>query len=128
MGNPGEYRRRAVTEQQTVPLVRVADVRKVYGHTRALDGADLSIGPAEIVGLIGHNGAGKSTLMRVLVGLTKPDSGELRIRGRAVGPDFDLAAARALGIRIAFQELSLAPALRVFENVLVAQPWLGGWG
>jgi ribose transport system ATP-binding protein len=103
-------------------------VAKRYGHTQALDGADLALMPAEILGLIGHNGAGKSTLMRVVTGLARRDGGELEVCGRVVGADYDLAAARALGIRIAFQELSLSPTLAVFENVLVSRPALRGRG
>lgn len=110
------------------PLLRLSRVTKRYGHTQALDGADLSIKPAEIVGLIGHNGAGKSTLMRVITGLTRPDGGEIEVSGRTVGDRYDLATARALGIRIAFQELSLSPTLAVFENVLVSRPALRGRG
>lgn len=110
------------------PLLRLTGVAKRYGHTQALDGAGLALMPAEVVGLIGHNGAGKSTLMRVVTGLTRPDRGEFEVCGRVVGPDYDLASARALGIRMAFQELSLSPTLAVFENVLVSRPALRGRG
>lgn len=102
----------------TAPLVRLERVSKRYGRTRALAGADLEVMGGEVLGLVGHNGAGKSTLMRVLVGITKPDEGQLTIEGRDVdelSPD----GARAGGIRIVFQELSLSPDLRVFENVVV---------
>lgn len=109
-------------------LLELADIRKQYGVTKALDGVSLSIGRGEIVGLIGHNGAGKSTLMRVIVGLAKPDSGGLRFEGEDVGARYTMQASRALGIRIAYQELSLAPELKVFENVLVNAPAVAGWG
>jgi ribose transport system ATP-binding protein len=110
------------------PLLRLTRITKRYGYTQALDEANLALMPAEIVGLIGHNGAGKSTLMRVVTGLTRPDGGDLEVSGRLVGSDYDLAVARALGIRIAFQELSLSPTLAVFENVLVSRPALRGRG
>jgi ribose transport system ATP-binding protein len=109
------------------PLLRLRGVEKRYGHTQALAGADLEVRPGEIVGIVGHNGAGKSTLMRVVAGITAPDAGTVEVDGRreeAYGP----AAARDRGIRMVFQELSLCPSLRVFENVLVSRPGLAGRG
>ncbi|MFD0773297.1 ABC transporter ATP-binding protein [Streptomonospora algeriensis] len=55
---------------------------KTYGEVRAVDGVDLRIAPGEVVALLGPNGAGKSTTVDMLVGLTKPDSGEVRVFGR----------------------------------------------
>lgn len=109
-------------------LLHVRGVRKRYGNTQALDGVDMAIRPAEIVGVVGHNGAGKSTLMRVIAGLTPPDSGAVEMGGWSGEGRYDLARARALGIRIAFQELSLCSTLRVFENAIVAHRGLAGRG
>lgn len=109
-------------------LLRLSEICKQYGVTKALRGASLSIARSEIVGLIGHNGAGKSTLMRIIVGLTKPDSGEMTFAGDDVGVSYTMQMSRRLGIRIAYQELSLAPELKVFENVLVSAPSVAGRG
>jgi ribose transport system ATP-binding protein len=106
-------------------LLRLRDVSKRYGRTQALDGADLDVRRAETLGLVGHNGAGKSTLMRVLVGLTTPERGEVELDGRRV-ERWSPEAARAAGVRIVYQEGSLCPDLRVFENVLVSHPGIGG--
>ncbi|HLI59053.1 MAG TPA: sugar ABC transporter ATP-binding protein [Solirubrobacteraceae bacterium] len=108
------------------PLVRLERVSKRYGRTRALAGADLEVNAGEVLGLVGHNGAGKSTLMRVLVGITKPDEGQMKIEDRHVD-DLSPEGARAAGIRIVFQELSLSPDLRVFENVVVGAEIPRGW-
>ncbi len=54
---------------------------KTFGTTRALDGLDLSVAPGEIHGYLGPNGAGKSTTIRVLLGLLRADSGEVRLLG-----------------------------------------------
>jgi ribose transport system ATP-binding protein len=113
---------------QGVPTLQLSGVSKNYGKTQALAGVDLAIGPGEVIGLVGHNGAGKSTLMRVICGQTVPDTGDASIGGHPVPSGAPLTEARALGIQIAFQELSLAPTLRVFENTLVARPALAGWG
>src|SRR5215207_8897047 len=54
---------------------------KTFGETRALDGLDLSVRSGEVHGFLGPNGAGKSTLLRVLLGLIRKDSGEVRLLG-----------------------------------------------
>src|SRR5581483_6562140 len=96
------------------PLLALRDVAKRYGRTQALAGATLDVGSGEVVGLVGHNGAGKSTLMRVVVGITSPDAGLIELDGAPVQAGWSPARARAAGIRIVFQELSLCRTLRVF--------------
>jgi ribose transport system ATP-binding protein len=108
-------------------VLELSGISKTYGVTRALADVSLTIPPGEIVGLIGHNGAGKSTLMRVIVGLTKPDSGSVTVGGVVAGGGYSMHESRARGVRIAYQELSLAPELKVFENVLIAAPAVAGW-
>jgi ribose transport system ATP-binding protein len=105
------------------PLLALTAIMKQYGPTRALDGVDLALYPGEVVGIIGHNGAGKSTLMRVVMGLTQPDSGTVSAadRGEVTG-GYSIRAAHDLGFRIVFQEGALAPSLRLFENAVVARP------
>src|SRR5665647_3010143 len=110
------------------PILELTDITKQYGVTKALAGVSMKIRRGEIVGVIGHNGAGKSTLMRVIVGLTRPDSGSICFGGQSVGPKYSMQAGRALGVRMAFQELSLAPSLKVFENVLLNGASVAGWG
>ena len=52
-----------------------------FGDKTAVDGVDLDLGPGGIVGLLGPNGSGKSTLLRMLVGLVRPDRGEVSVGG-----------------------------------------------
>src|SRR6476469_10972254 len=62
----------------------VVDVRglvKTFGSTRALDGLDLTVVPGEVHGFLGPNGAGKSTTLRILLGLIRQDSGDVRLFG-----------------------------------------------
>ena len=54
-------------------------VVKTFGATRALDGLDLEVTTGEVHGFLGPNGAGKSTTIRILLGLMRPDAGELRL-------------------------------------------------
>ncbi len=105
------------------PVIRLDGVSKSFGATRANDDLTLAIRPGEVVGLVGANGAGKSTLMRLICGLTRPDSGRIAIGGIAVDLDhFSPNAARAHGIRIVHQELSLCTNLTVAENFMLEEP------
>ncbi|GAA1848823.1 ABC transporter ATP-binding protein [Pseudonocardia ailaonensis] len=63
--------------------VAIRGLVKAYGAIRAVDGVDLEIGRGEVVALLGPNGAGKSTTIDALLGLTRPDEGEVRLFGRS---------------------------------------------
>ena len=65
-------------------LVEMKDIVKTFPGVRALDNAQLTLYPGEVLGLLGENGAGKSTLMNVLGGVYKPDSGSIKIDGQEV--------------------------------------------
>jgi general nucleoside transport system ATP-binding protein len=98
------------------PLLSVVDVTKRFGTFAANDSINLDLYPAETHALLGENGAGKSTLVKMIYGLLKPTSGELRWNGKKV----DLAGpseARTLGIGMVFQHFSLFDNLTVAENV-----------
>ena len=92
----------------------------------ALSGVDLSLDRGEVHALIGENGAGKSTLMSVLAGLLPADEGTMEIDGAAYAPSSPLDA-RARGIALIHQELSLFPHLSVAENIMMGiEP--SAWG
>ena len=93
---------------------------KRYGHVTALDGADFDLLRGEILAVIGDNGAGKSTLIKALSGALVPDSGEIRLDGQRVrlGSPMD---ARRHGIETVYQELAVAPALSVTENLFLGR-------
>jgi ribose transport system ATP-binding protein len=94
-------------------------VGKSYGATKALRHADLDIEAGEVHVLMGSNGSGKSTLSKIVAGSVRPDTGEILLDGKPVsisGPQ----AARALGIAIFYQELSLAAHRTVAENICLA--------
>ena len=63
------------------PAISTRDLRKQYRHIPALDGVSLQVPEGMIYGLLGPNGAGKSTLIKMLVGASRPTSGEVRILG-----------------------------------------------
>lgn len=68
-------------------LIEVAGLVKSFGRHRALDALDLAVNRGEVHGFLGPNGAGKSTTIRILLGLTRADSGSARIAGRDVWAD-----------------------------------------
>ncbi len=63
------------------PVLAVADLRKVYGDTVAVDGVSFHVGRNEIVGLLGPNGAGKTTTINTILGVLEPTSGRILIEG-----------------------------------------------
>jgi ABC-2 type transport system ATP-binding protein len=68
-------------------MLEIHDLTKRFGDVVALDGASFNVAPGRIVGFLGPNGAGKTTTMRAIFGLVRPDSGEVRWRGKPVGPE-----------------------------------------
>ncbi|MBP2551191.1 D-methionine transport system ATP-binding protein [Neorhizobium galegae] len=110
-----------ITQSQALGLdevVRLADVRRRFNQTVALDGISLTVRKGEILGIIGRSGAGKSTLIRCLNGLERPDSGEIIIEGTRI----DHLAERQLQplrrrIGMIFQHFNLLSSKTVEANV-----------
>ncbi|WP_182422079.1 sugar ABC transporter ATP-binding protein [Aureimonas sp. ME7] len=99
------------------PLLQMKGIAKTFGAVRALRGVDLNIHAGKIHALMGENGAGKSTLMKILSGAIRADpGGRILLDGREIAIR-DPVSARALGIAVIYQELSLAPNLTVWQNV-----------
>ncbi len=101
-------------------------IRKSFGGVEVLHGVDLDAIGGSVLALLGENGAGKSTLVRILAGDHAPDSGEIVVVGETHAA-LDPISARALGVRMIFQELSDAPALTVAENISLGR-WPGRKG
>jgi len=102
------------------PLLSLDHVGKAYRGVPALWDVSLRLDRKTIHAVIGHNGAGKSTVMRILCGATAADEGRIVIEGREVrfaSP----AEARAAGISMVHQELSLVDDLDVAENIALGR-------
>lgn len=69
-------------------MVEIRHLRKRFGALTALDGLSLAIRPGEITSIVGPNAAGKSTLLKCMVGLIRPDAGEILIDGIVVNGDW----------------------------------------
>jgi lipooligosaccharide transport system ATP-binding protein len=97
-------------------------VRKSYGGREVVSGIDLELAKGECYGLLGPNGAGKTTTLKMLLGLTTPDSGEIRLLGHPVP-----RAAREGRIRVGVvpQVDNLDPDFTVRENLLVFGRYFG---
>lgn len=93
--------------------LRVNDVRVVFGDTAVLDHVSLSVGPGEIVAVLGPSGSGKSTLLRVIAGLVAPTSGSVVIDG----VDVTRMPTHRRGVGLVFQNNQLFPHLDVRANV-----------
>lgn len=106
-------------------LIALEGIGKTFGRVKALSDVRFEIRSGECVGIAGHNGAGKSTLMAVLTGVFQADAGTMTIEGRQV-TDYDPNAARVVGVRCVFQELSLCANLSVAENMPILHPELRG--
>ena len=102
------------------PVLEVTDVVKEFVGVRALDGVSFAVRPGEVHALVGENGAGKSTLIKVLTGVHRPDSGEVRLRGEVVSFDRPVRAQEA-GISTIYQEVNLVPLISVAANVFLGR-------
>lgn len=71
-------------------MIRLRDIHFSYDGREILQGLSLTVAPGDRIGLIGHTGAGKTTICRIIMGLVRPDSGDVEIFGklRAVESDF----------------------------------------
>ena len=83
-GGPSlEAARQLLTELPPSPAVWCSGLRKRYGRQTAVDGVSFTVGRGEVVGLLGPNGAGKTSVIKILLGLVRPDAGEVLLLGRS---------------------------------------------
>ena len=100
-------------------------IDKIYPGTKALDGVSFDLLKGKVNVLIGENGAGKSTLMKMIAGIEQPSAGKMYMGGEEVYFK-DTNAARAKGIGIIHQELSLFPNLTVYQNIFMCHEQKNG--
>ena len=101
-------------------LVSVRDLHKWYSGVHALNGVSLDVRVGEVVGLVGDNGAGKSTLIKILSGVHRQDSGEIRVLGEPVDIRSPKDAMR-LGIETIYQDASMVPTMSIARNLFVGR-------
>jgi ABC-type sugar transport system ATPase subunit len=101
-------------------ILKLRQVTKHYPGTLAVDHVDLSVRRGEVHAIMGENGAGKSTLMKILAGSFTDYTGTIEIGGHPVKMHSPTQA-KAHGVEMIYQELSLAGPLSVAENILVGR-------
>jgi len=106
----------------SIAMLGLRGVRKSYGTNRVVCGVDLELTSGECFGLLGPNGAGKTTTLRLALGLTDPDAGEIRLMGHAVPRQ---AREARLHVGVVPQTDNLDPDFTVFENLLVYGRYFG---
>jgi len=100
------------------PAIELHDLRKQFGQQVVLNGLTLRVDPGETVVVLGRSGTGKSVLLKLLVGLQKPDSGVVKIRGQEITALAEPALNKVrAGIGFLFQEAALYDSLDVGDNV-----------
>jgi len=101
-------------------------LRKSFGKTEIIRGAELAVGAGERVAIIGPNGAGKSTLFNLISGRFGPTSGEILLHGHRIDGlrPFEI---NRLGLSRSFQITNIFPKLSVFENLRCGVLWSLGY-
>jgi ribose transport system ATP-binding protein len=107
-------------------FLQMEGITKRYGGVTALNDVRFACERHAIHAILGENGAGKSTLIKIVAGVTRPDTGSMTLDGQEVSFASPAEATRA-GIVCIFQELSLMPDLSVADNICITNP-PGRWG
>ena len=112
-------------------VMQATGLVKRYGQVTALDGADFELRAGEILAVIGDNGAGKSSLIKALSGATIPDEGRIELDGQCIQFKSPMDA-RRVGIETVYQDLAVAPAMTIAENLFLGRElrrpgFLGQW-
>lgn len=114
-------------DTRATPVLEMRGISKTFNGLRVLKDVSLKVYAGEVHALMGENGAGKSTLMKILSGAYQADpGGQIRINGRVLA-GFDPLTAKAQGIAVIYQELSLCPNLSVAENIYLGRELKRGW-
>jgi fructose transport system ATP-binding protein len=101
-------------------VMQATGLVKRYGQVTALDGADFELRAGEILAVIGDNGAGKSSLIKALSGATIPDQGFILLDNKPVNFKSPIDA-RKHGIETVYQDLAVAPAMTIAENLFLGR-------
>ena len=106
--------------------LELCDLRKNFGKTEIIRGANLAVAPGERVAIIGPNGAGKSTLFNLISGRFAPTSGDVILNGQRINGLAPYEINR-MGLSRSFQITNIFPKLSVFENLRCGVLWSMGY-
>lgn len=104
--------------REALPKIEFRDVHLAFGDKVVLAGASFKVEPGEMKVILGQSGSGKSTILRLILGLLKPDSGQIFINGAEIAhlSEEELNQVRQR-MSIVFQEGALFDSLTVYENI-----------
>lgn len=113
------------TSRTDAPALRLMDISKSFGGTRALDGVTFDIRAGSIHGLLGGNGSGKSTLIKTLAGVHPADSGRIQVHGEEHEASRTTPGwARHSGLRFVHQLVGTFPELSVADNFALGSSYV----
>ena len=107
-------------------MLEVSGLHTYYGASHVLQGVSLTVGPGEVVAILGRNGMGKTTLMRSIIGFTQPRQGSVRFKGQDI-TGWASHRMTGLGMALVPQGRRVFPSLSVRENLDVARRGDGRW-
>jgi simple sugar transport system ATP-binding protein len=110
----------ATAPEQSMPPLRLSNIRKQFGGVVAIERFDLEVRAGEIVALVGDNGAGKSTLVKIVSGVYLPTAGEIQLQGRPASFR-DPSDARRQGVEVVYQDLALVDSQPVYMNMFLGR-------
>lgn len=117
--NSAELERAPAGTDVSPALLRMSGIAKAFGPTQALRDASFELRAGEVHALVGENGSGKSTLVKILGGVHFPDAGSTELFGAETHPPRTPKAAQEQGIVTVFQEVLVAEARSVLDNIWV---------
>jgi len=101
-------------------LLKVSGIEKGFGSVSVLRGIDMTLGPGEVIGLVGDNGAGKSTLMKIITGMYQADRGSITLEGDNL-LDLTPGARRDRGVEMIYLDFALAKQQDVASNIFLGR-------
>lgn len=116
----------AARMRAVAPALELRDLRKNFGRTEIIRGANLSVNAGERIAVIGPNGAGKSTLFNLVSGRLAPTSGSVELHGQRIDGKQPYEINR-MGLSRSFQITNIFPKLSVFENLRCGVLWSLGY-
>ena len=99
-------------------ILEVNQLSKSYdGKIKALSDCSFAMDRGKICAIVGESGSGKSTLLRLIAGLERPDSGEIKVANVTVSDDIKIVRPQLRNIGFVFQDFALFPHLTVEQNI-----------
>lgn len=114
-------------KSKNAPFLKMCGICKTYSNVEALKKVDFEINAGEVVGLLGDNGAGKTTLVKIILGLERPDCGDIYLEGKKVEIK-NAAQTRQWGMEASYQNLALVPEMDIVRNFFLGREIVKNYG